>query len=176
MKLRNENFDSEVEFVARYWRQDAFEPQQAMERAGLIKPVQKVGIRLRRLINSGHSGQQRIWTAAASAGVVLIAAATGLYLGLRPSDPVVDTPKSVNETVEQVSTQQPQRMQVKRIEFEDASLAEVVTAIENTYGVKLGNVPTSSTQHITMSYSGTADDVVEAINEIFGLHITVEDQ
>ncbi len=56
------------------------------------------------------------------------------------------------------------------------ALADVVVAIEQTYNVKLSNVPASSKQRITMSYSGTADDVVETLNELFDLHITIEDQ
>lgn len=175
MKFRNKNFDSEVELVARHWKQDAFEPEQAMERAGLIESTQGTGIWLHRFFSPGQPGQRRGWTAAASVCVVLVAAAAGLYLGLRPSEPVVNTVPTVVETVEPQPVQQPQRMQVKRIEFENASLADVVVAIEQTYNVKLSNVPASSKQRITMSYSGTADDVVETLNELFDLHITIED-
>lgn len=176
MKFRSESFDSEVEFVARHWRQDAFEPEQAMERSGLVKPAHGPGVWLRSFVGSVRTGR-RMWTAAASVGMVLVAAAAGLYFGLRPSEPTaVDMPPVVVETVERESVQHSQRTEVKRIEFENASLAEVTSAIEQTYGVQLDNVPVSSAQRITISYSGTADDVVETLNEIFGLHITIEDQ
>ncbi|MBD5311990.1 MAG: DUF4974 domain-containing protein [Muribaculaceae bacterium] len=186
MEYRDENFDSEVEFVARHWRQDAFEPKQAMERAGLVGSVrgQSVWSRLfgrsYRTVNrddvTSQPGRRRVWTAAASAAVVLMAAAAGLYLGLKPSEPtVVEMPPVTVETVACDTIQQPQRMQVKRIEFENASLAEVTAAIESTYGVTLENVPVASEQRITMSYSGTADDVVETLNELFSLHITISD-
>lgn len=175
MKFRNENFDSEVEFVARYWRQDAFEPEQAMKRVGLVAAHKSAW--LRRFVSLVQPRRQRVWTAAASVGVVLVVAAAGLYFGLRPSEPkAIDMPPVVVETVEREPVQQSQRTEVKRIEFENASLAEVTAAIEQTYGVKLNNVPLSSAQRITISYSGTADDVVETLNEIFGLHITIEDQ
>ena len=61
---------------------------------------------------------------------------------------------------------------VHRIEFTDASLDEVVDAVERTYGVKVGNV-TPCEQRLTLSYDGNAADLIGIINEILGTRMTV---
>ncbi len=63
-----------------------------------------------------------------------------------------------------------------KIEFKNTPLKEVVAEIERVYQVRIENVPQEEIL-ITISYEGTASDVVETINELFNtkLNIATED-
>lgn len=65
-------------------------------------------------------------------------------------------------------------MEVKKIEFADAPLARVVDEIESVYNVRVTNVPVEGDYRLTLSYEGTAEDLVEAINDLLGTGLAVE--
>ena len=62
---------------------------------------------------------------------------------------------------------------VKDMKFEDAPLQEVVKAIEKEYGVKVSGA-TEGQPHLTLSYRGTAEDLVAAINDLLGTNLKIE--
>lgn len=60
-----------------------------------------------------------------------------------------------------------------RIEFKDAALKDVVNKIEEVYQVKIENIPESDVR-LTLSYEGTAEELIEVINEIAGTDFKVD--
>lgn len=154
---RNDNskFDESVSFVASRWRKDAFSVERAMDRLGLEK---KRSILWRRV-------------AAAAAGVVVLGASAALYFALNePPAHRVEEP-----VVNEIATPEVSPLERNdRIEFTDAPLAEVAKEIERTYGVKVGNLPTGE-YRLTLSYEGTATDLVATINELLDTDFTVSE-
>ena len=57
--------------------------------------------------------------------------------------------------------------------FNDTPLAEVVKEIEKVYDVRLTSLPEEE-YRLTLSYEGTAEDLVATINELLGTHIEIE--
>ena len=62
---------------------------------------------------------------------------------------------------------------MERLEFTDAPVSRVVQKIENVYGVRLSNLPPDDPR-LTLSYTGTAADLVETINTMLGCDIRIE--
>ena len=60
-----------------------------------------------------------------------------------------------------------------RLEFTDASLKDVVKKIESVYEVRIVNVPDTDIR-LTLSYEGTAEDLISTINELEGTQMRVE--
>ncbi|MBD5275463.1 MAG: DUF4974 domain-containing protein [Bacteroides sp.] len=56
--------------------------------------------------------------------------------------------------------------------FEDASLPDVVKAIEEAYGVKVTGA-TDGQPNLTLSYRGTAEDLTAAINDLLGTNLSI---
>ena len=61
----------------------------------------------------------------------------------------------------------------RKIEFTDAPLADVVKEIERVYEVHVVNVPEMGDYRLTLSYEGTAKDLVETINELLGTSLGI---
>lgn len=141
-------FKESVDFVSHFYRRDAF-------------------VARRRFVSHYLLWRWR-GVAAALAGCVLAASAAIVYVGTHRIEtaqpevlPVVEMP------VEPVKTE------VKRIEFVNAPLDSVVTRIENVYGVKVDGVSESDTMRLTLSYEGTAEDLVYAINLTLDTHLSI---
>ena len=65
---------------------------------------------------------------------------------------------------------------VRTIEFDNASLPDVLDDIRIVYGVEITNVPADADQyHITLRYEGSARDLVDAINDLLDLKLIVEE-
>lgn len=62
--------------------------------------------------------------------------------------------------------------EIKRIEFDNRPIAVVAAEIEKVYGVKLGNVPDDDIR-LSLSYEGTAADLVDTINDLLGTEIEI---
>ncbi len=118
--------------------------------------------------------QSRSWrklAAASIAGVVLIASASILYFEI--STPSPDQPVDESLTVPAENIISISENKVGRIEFHDAPLKEVTAEIERVYGVKISNLPKEELL-LTISYEGTADDVIETINELMNINLKIE--
>ncbi len=143
--------EKSFEFVVKHYRSGAFKPSTVFVRVGRWRP----------------------WTIAASiAGAVLVAAAMVYTTVITPQS----SEPTATEQVEQV-TAEPEvvvnTQAVKRIDFEDAPLSDVVKAIESTYGVKVTGLSPDDTNRLTLSYEGNAADLVETINELSGTNLRV---
>ena len=140
-------FLNSVNFVARHYRSGAF------GRRSFFGTPERWAWRRRAV-------------AASVAGVVL--AATACYFTfVRESVPQPSVPEAA------VTAAPVQQGASLHIEFEKAPLSEVVAEIERVYGVEIGNMP-SENYELTLSYDGTADDLVETINELLGTSLTVK--
>lgn len=148
------NTDKDIDFVARGYRRGLFDADAGWRRLG-IAPM----------------SIWRRWRAAAIiAGAVALSATAAIvyseYVADEPSQTPVEAaaPASVMEVV-------------KAIDFENAPLPDVIAAIEETYGVKVGNAPADAENYtLSLHYEGTPADLVAAINEILGTKMTVTER
>lgn len=145
-----EKFDENISFVARHWRPGAFSASAGWRRLGISR-----------------AGWAR-WRVAASiaAGTVLAASAI-IYNIVTPGTPEPSVP------TENITAPAPSSThEIKRIEFDNRPIAVVAAEIEKVYGVKLGNVPDDDLC-LSLSYEGTAADLVDTINDLLGTEIEI---
>ncbi|MCM1110061.1 MAG: DUF4974 domain-containing protein [Clostridium sp.] len=157
MTEEKSKFRESLDFVVRHYRENSFIP----------KPLAMVGFR--------RPWYRRPAAAAAAVAVVLAASACAIYF--------VNTVQSVPATVEPavqtavsplVETALPASPTTSlRIEFDDASLADVVKHIEQTWDVKIGNLPKED-YRLTLSYEGNAADLIETINELLNIDLRIK--
>lgn len=147
-----EKNDNSLDFVVRYYRKGAFKPR----RLGTI--VEFV---------PRHSFFSRRNIAAACVATALIASAgIGMYIYTHQND---STGTSEIPAVETTATTS---KEVHRIEFNNVPLATVVKEIEKTYHVKISSLPEKQ-YLLTLSYEGTAEDLVATINELLGTKLEI---
>lgn len=154
MNTNEDKFQESIKFVASHYEKGAFSSGNAW----------------RRLINSNPFDWKRKFVAAAIACIVLAASAF-IYTTLKPADSLQD--KDINTGVENTAPELPSSSATARLEFTDAPLQEVVSCVEKTYGVKISGVPDEDIK-LTLSYEGTADDIVETINETLQINLVIE--
>lgn len=154
--LQNSQLEKEIHFVAGHYRRHAFVVSDGWRRLGI----------------AGRSWFNTRIAAAVAVGVVLTVSA-GIYtwvnyIAVEPQSgavqPVVDSSPSDIETMPRVV----------RIEFTDAPLCDVVSEIEEVYGVRIVNAPREE-YRLTLSYEGTAEELVETINEILGTKLEIKE-
>ncbi|MDE6716633.1 MAG: hypothetical protein K2J70_00435 [Muribaculaceae bacterium] len=107
-------------------------------------------------------------------GIALAAmAAVTTYVVVSREDP--SPAPAVETTTSPVSsdTVPATNQEIRKVEFNDATLREVVEAIEATYGVRVSG-ETSGQPRLTLSYQGTAEDLTATINDLLGTNLTVE--
>ncbi len=151
-----EKIKNSLDFVVRHYRPGAFRRDDSFIRGGR------------------SVWRRRLSVAAAVAGVLLVSAAVYTYVSKPESKPesapVVQpvseptAPQTAPDTVNEV----------KRIEFSDAPLNIVVSEIESTYGVKVAGLSADDANRLTLSYEGTAEELVATINELLGTNLTIE--
>lgn len=158
MNVNNKNKEADFhssseEFVARHWRRNAFR-----------RPL------LGSLVPRPVSWTRRIAVAAAAC-VAVAAVAWVVSASLEPTRPA-QSPENEQTVAPAPAVRNPEPLQLK-IEFTDAPLPEVVARIEEVYGVSVsGDAPASL--RLTLSYEGTAADLVETINMTLGTSLEVE--
>lgn len=143
----------EIKFVARHYRKGRF----------AVDPA------LRRIV----PGQTSWWTkariAAASIAVVVISATAAVVIHNMQS---TDSPATIKQ--ETKPAMQYDKFAVRVIDFEDTPLPVVVDKINEIYGVDVVGLPDNADEyHLSLHYEGTADDLVETINEILGTDIAI---
>ena len=107
--------------------------------------------------------------AAASIIAVVVTASAFIYHAAKYGD----TPDTVPEKQESPVAPVRGKEFATRIEFKDAALKDVVNKIEEDYQVKIKNIPESDVR-LTLSYEGTAEELIDVINEIAGTDLKVE--
>lgn len=148
----------EINFIACHYRESLFAVEPALEK---IRP------------------RERKWPSIRKVAAILIAVvafgamAAALIQNFASSPkPETETPVKEENTVAPVGT--PAADSVKTIDFENADLAMVVETINSTYNVRVGNLPENAADyHLTLHYEGTATDLIETINEILNINLTL---
>lgn len=142
---------NDIDFIARHYRRGLFSTKEAWRRMG---------------ISPWRSWRRFRAAAAIGAAVILSATAAVVFTQYRTAD---ESPLTEQSTI----PTSPLAV-VKVIDFEDAPLPEVVKKIENLYGVKVEGLPANPEAHVlTLRYEGTPADLIAAINDILGTHMTV---
>lgn len=142
-----------IDFIARHYRKGRFAVNEGWRRLG-IAPV-------------GFWKRYKI-AAAIAAAVFLSATAAILFNEYRIGH--IEQPELTSPAVTPLA-------QVKVIDFENASLSEVVSKIEDVYGVKVENMPVSTEGYeLSLHYEGTPRDLISVINDILGTQMTVAEK
>lgn len=148
--------DKDIHYIISKFREDAFSTDSNWRRFKVM-----VGLRRR-----------RIGVAAAVAAVIVFSAVAAVFTYRYSSSPVIG-----EETTQVVSVDEiPANDESKMMVFESSKLTDVVCKIEEVYGVKIGNIPSNSDDYVlTLRYEGTPIELIEAINEILGTNLTMEE-
>ena len=149
-----ENMKNSLRFVTRFYSPGTLRPDPSFIREGL--PFRK-----------------RHAAAASIIGTALLAAAAvTTYLALAPSPPT-EASAPQTETPVTPAEETPKTENVRKMKFDDASLPDVVKAIEKEYGVKVSG-QTEGQPRLTLSYEGSAEDLIGAINDLLGTNLKIE--
>lgn len=150
--------EKSLRFVAAHYRRDAF----SSDRDWLALNIDNRSW-LRR-----HTAAAAIW-----GGILLASAAVATWM-LVPADRPQPAPRPTPAETHTVAAPDLRR-RTQRIEFADASLEEVADSIRSLYGVELTDMPVSGKYRLTLSYEGTADELVDVINDILGTSIRISE-
>ncbi len=145
--------DKNQKFVVRHFKEGRLLPNEGWHRFKLTHHINSI----------------KRYIAAASVSAVILAATASLYYYSNTRDssskedmhltPIEDTMPSAEYKIE-------------KIEFHNATLKEVIAEIERVYDVSISNVPEEEIR-MTISYEGTASDVVENLNDLLNINLIV---
>lgn len=149
------DIEDSARFVAAHYRPGAFSERRAWRRLGIA---------------DGFLGLGRRVAAAVIIGAVLTVSACVLtFVVPQFTDrPTADKPGVTEKTVAPAH-----KGEVRKIEFTDAPLSEVIAEIERVYGVTVANRPAGD-YRLTLSYEGDVDSLIETINQLLDISLTVE--
>lgn len=143
--------EENIQFVTRYYLDDTLLPGRGW-----------------RLFRASHGiSAFRRNVAAAAVGLIVLTASAAVYFMRQDATPGGEQAVSAPSTTVVLAEK------TQKIEFRDASLKNVVAEIERIYDVRITGVPEQDIK-VTISYEGTAADVVGALNDLFDLNLTVE--
>lgn len=148
---KNDRIEESIRFVARHFSPEAFSRTKAWRRLG-ISAVSVSRFQLRRSLKY----------AAVGIGVFALTA-SAIYLANRDASAPAPEPETAVSTAPVSST----------LRFNDTPLTEVVESIEQTYGVRVTNIPAEE-YRLTGVYEGTADDILATINDLLGTNLEIE--
>ncbi|MDE6297336.1 MAG: hypothetical protein K2L89_05765 [Muribaculaceae bacterium] len=153
MNDRTDMEDNNIDFVAKHYRKDAFSSEKALPRMGFAINRRWRHFRIAAVVVS-------IVTVTAVASIIIHNEYT--------------SEKEVIEVLEQPVVKG-DLTAVKVIDFDNASLPVVIEEIKKIYGVEVIGVPDNAeSYHLSLHYEGNVTDLVETINEILELHLTLE--
>ncbi|MDE7421775.1 MAG: hypothetical protein K2N35_16415 [Muribaculaceae bacterium] len=145
--------DNESEFVIGHYKDGTLLPNEGWRRFKLTHRITSF----------------KRYIAAASVATVVLAASASLYYFYATNS------NQATETIHLTPTNETQSTtenKIEKIEFYNAPLKEVVADIERVYVVSISNVPEEEVR-VTISYEGTAQDVVETINELLNTNLVI---
>ena len=116
-----------------------------------------------------HISSFKRYAAAACVVSIVLAASASLYY-YHDSKSSTETQNECLVPTEE--TKQTTENKIEKIEFHNASIKEVVAEIEQVYDVQISNIPEEDIR-VTISYEGTAQDVVETINELLNTNLVI---
>lgn len=161
----NSKFEDSLNLVSRYFRPGLFTRKSE------------------RVVYRYITGKKPIFTIFSSASRKIAAAAVAVAL-VASASCIIYLKSADNRSVqdEKISTQpvspghneaQKQYVEYSVIDFSDAPLEEVIGEIEDTYGVKITNIPTEE-YNLTLHYEGNVTELVAIINELLNINLKIE--
>lgn len=144
-----------INFVARFYRKNSFDVQKGWHSLGLVRV-----------------GRFR-WLRIAACVAVVAALGVSAMIFISRSAKQEDAPKVEPEKPE-VTTPVEKEVapEIHVIDMENAPLPDVIEMIEQTYHVEVTNRPENSRAlRLTLHFTGTAGELIESINEIYGLEL-----
>lgn len=146
--------EQEIDFIARRYKKGAFSTRNGWRRLGLGSDFR----------------WKRIRTAAAVTAVIALSAtATIIYNYHNYAKHDIPVPVE-NVSVKPILT-------VRAIDFEETPLTIVVEKIRETYGVEILDIPENADElTLSLHYEGSAEDLIETINDILGTDMKVENR
>lgn len=155
---RKKSIEESISFVSRHYRADAFDRRRML--ADITGQRTRRGFWLRPL------------NVAASVGAAIFVAAACVIAYHSYNDDRNQSPAPSIEKSE-VKAVTPAVAKSERIDFSDAPLSEVAVQIEKVYGVTIINVPQTE-YRLTLSYEGTAADLIQTINDLLGTDLQID--
>lgn len=145
----------DIRFIVTHYRKGRF----------AVKPA------LKRIKNTRRSWWTPAKIAAALAAVVVITATAAVIVR---NNFFVDRPAI---DLQETTTPAPEVAIVNVIDFENSPLPDVVAKISEVYNVRIINLPDNADSYtLSLHYEGTADDLLETINDILGTEMTIDEQ
>ena len=144
--------NKDIRFIAGHYRKGLFAVEPALRRIKGVKSVWWT--------------RTRIAAACTIAAILTATAAVFVHNGY-----FADSNSTIHGTEESAV---PATQVVRVIDFEDATLTEVVAKIREVYGVEVAGLPDDPDQFtLSLHYEGSALDLVETINDILDTDMTV---
>lgn len=144
--------ENNIEFIAKHYRKGKFNANREWKRLGI----------------AGKFWNLKRISAAVAVGVVVVSAAAfavyeNYFVDTAPHQDVIDNTVTA-------------AYMVKAIDFENAPLTKVIESIENTYEVRITNIPEDATDfNLSLHYEGNAFELVETINDILDIDLKIEE-
>ena len=144
--------DKNIDFVARHYRKGSFSTDKGLKAIGF-----------------GAVGRWNRLKVAAAVAVIVVLSASAVLIYNRYVPSQTDLTSEESEVVQQSLSEA-----VRIIDFEDTPLPDVVDRIKDVYGVEIENLPVDADRYtLSLRYEGTADDLVETINDILGTEMII---
>lgn len=147
--------DKDIDFIADYYKDDIFSPEK-----GWRKFMSAIGMR-----------RKRFGIAAALAAIITVTA-TAAIISYENHRNEVDAVECISENNDAACVEEP-----GILSFDHTKLTDVVEIVETKYSVEIGNIPANSDDYeLTLRFDGTPSELIEAINEILGLQLTLSEK
>ncbi len=145
--------DKDISFVVKHYRRGSFATDKAWSSLEIVSRPKWHGMRA---------------AAAVIVIVVLSATAAVVYNHFNNSVAPASQEASGSETMQSAAET------VRVIDFEETPLTEVVDKINEIYKVEIVNLPADAADYkLSLRYEGTAEDLVETINDILGTDMII---
>lgn len=146
--------ETDFQFVLHHFKEGTLLPKKGWQRFKLLHHISYI---------------RRNIAAASIAAVVLAASASIYYISSADRD---SESKTAVTNVDTKTSNTSSEVKIAKIQFRNAPLKEVVSKIESVYDVTISNLPKDDIM-VTISYEGTAADVVETLNELFDIDLKI---
>ena len=147
--------DKDIDFVARHYSDDACSID-----SGWRKIKSTLGLRRRR------------YGIAAAVSAIIAVSATAAIICYEHARIESSATESVS-----VGSGKIHADETKVLAFDNTKLSEAVEIIESEYSVEIGNIPANADDYaLTLRFEGTPTELIEAINEILGIKLTLTEK
>ena len=144
--------NSDIDFVAKHYRQGAFSARRAWLKTGIATPP--------------------LWSRFKVAAVIALVVVTGATAALLINRQNIST-GNTEQTIQSETETLPYAT-IHPIDFDNVTLSDVVREIRTTYGVDIEGVPADADNYrLTLHYEGNATDLIETINELLNTQMKI---